>query len=210
MLANKQEKEIKHTLIKFSNLVKSKRVANTLEGRVAVESRNLPFSKARCSWKGLIPVMVQAGHWWAGEQGWGGPGSGGAAWTLAWPTDQDKWPFHSLSTSYATLTILCPGLVFLHKRNTNKLGQVKWEGNWDVQGWSTWPVRNGWGVWTCPPWRKEAQEGLRGTPVHTRRSPRRESLLSIEICGRKTQNNGYKLGQRLVSLDMRGKFSLRG
>lgn len=48
VFTNMQEKEVKHTPTKFSNLVKSKRVANALEGRAALESRNLTFNKAKC------------------------------------------------------------------------------------------------------------------------------------------------------------------
>lgn len=35
--SKQEEEEVKHTLIKFSNLVKSERVANTLEGKAARE-----------------------------------------------------------------------------------------------------------------------------------------------------------------------------
>lgn len=78
---NKQEKEVKHTLIKFSNLVKSERLANTLEGRAALEGRNLTFRKAKCRVLLLKRTNPRDGTGWE-LMGWrarlGGPGSSGA------------------------------------------------------------------------------------------------------------------------------------
>lgn len=58
VFTNKQEKEIKHALTNLSNLVKRERVANTLVGRAAVESRNPTFNKAKCRVLLLKAVMV--------------------------------------------------------------------------------------------------------------------------------------------------------
>lgn len=64
VFTNEQEKEIKHTLIKFSNLVKSEMVANTVEGRAALESRNLTFRKAKCRVLFLKRTNLRDGTGW--------------------------------------------------------------------------------------------------------------------------------------------------
>lgn len=45
---NQEEEEVKHTLIKFANHAKTERVSGTLEGRAAVQSRNLTFNEGKC------------------------------------------------------------------------------------------------------------------------------------------------------------------
>lgn len=45
---NQEEEEVKHTLIKFANHTKTERVAVMLEGRAAVQSRNLTLNKGKC------------------------------------------------------------------------------------------------------------------------------------------------------------------
>lgn len=110
VLTNKQEKEIKHTLTKFSNLIKSKRVANTPEGRAAVERRNLTFNKAKHRVLLLRRTNPSDGTGWALMR-WrarlGGPGSAGAVWTLTWPTDQATAPFLQHLLCHIDNTVPC-------------------------------------------------------------------------------------------------------
>lgn len=177
-----------------------------MEGRAALESRNLTLNKATCRVLFLKRTNPSDSTGWA-LMGWrarlGGPGSGGAVWTLTWPTNQDKWLFNSLSISYATLTILCPVLVFLCKRDINKLGQVKWEGTGMVRAGAMdlWGKAEEYGLFQ--PGQERLHENLTvAPPQYIPGGPWEGKACSSLKFMAGNQNSGYKPGQRSVWLDM--------
>lgn len=199
-----QEKEVKHTPTKFSNLVKSKRVANALEGRAALESRNLTFNKAKCLVLLLKRTNPNDGTGWV-LMSWrarlGGPGSGG----LHEHNNQQITSDHSIHSA-----LLMPHWQYWAQFWCSSIREIsinwgKLKGMVRARAIDPWGKAEQYGL--VQPGEEGLQQNLTGAP--TRRSLRREGVFSIEIYGRKTHNSGYKLGQRLVWQDTQGKFSER-